>query len=298
VSGAAPGFPVWANGRIVPPATPVIAAEDLGLLLGLSVYDTLLLADGCIYFLEEHVERLRRGAAELRIPWPPPWDPAAALVAIARALDGRAAALRITLTRGVPGRGPTMVVTPRELEVPADPGVAVHVSVHKKLGGNPLEGVKSTNRMRNVLAREEAQAHGAWEALLMNHDGDFSEGTVSNVWFVVGAELLTPGLERGCLQGIVRERLLADLGARPLVVQGRPVPVRVGRVGVEDAARATEVFLTNTTGRVTPVTEVSGLAAPIRALPGSSGPVTRVLRERMDEIERRYRESPLNLLRA
>ncbi len=291
-------YPVFANGRMYAAGEPVISAEDQGFLLGLSVFDTLLYEEGCIYFLEEHLERLASGAGELAIAWPPPWDPTAALAETARALGGRDAALRITLTRGVPGKGATMTVTPRALELPADPGVRVWVSSYLKLGGERLESVKSTNRLRNVLAREEAQANDAWEALLANHDGDVSEGTVSNLFVVLDGALCTPSIDRGCLGGIVRAQILADLEREPLRAEGRVMPVRTCRVDIADLARAEEAFLSNTTGRVTPIVEIAGdvpgLAAP-RRLPGAAGTITRAIRTRVQALEAGYRRSERNL---
>jgi len=285
-------FPVWADGRLRAPGTPVVSAEDQGFLLGLSVFDSLLLEDGCLYFLEEHLARLRRGGAELGIAWPPPWDPAEALRAVADAVGRRDCVLRVTQTRGVPGAGASLIVTGRPLAIPPPPGVVVFVSTHRKLAGDLLEGVKSTNRLRNVLAREEAQAHGAWEALLLNHDGDVSEGTISNLFVVAAGELCTPSTDRGCLAGIVRDKLLQTLGEAPLrLAGGRTVPVRVGRVEEAELAAADEVFLTNTSGRVLPVVAVRGLPgdAATRALPGSAGPVARAVRERVAALEAAYR---------
>ena len=289
--GNVPPWPVFVDGRVHRDGRASISPEDLGFLLGLSVFDTLLHEDGCIYFVDEHVARLRHGAQELAIPWPPPWDPAEALRATAAALGGRDAALRITLSRGVPGRGPTMVVTTRALAIPADPGVRLWLASYRKLGGDHLESLKSTNRLRNVLAREEAEEHGAWEALLANHDGDLSEGTTSNVFLVSGQRLSTPPLERGCLSGIVREKILESLGARPLVLDdGRRIELDVRRLEIEALAAADEVFLTNTTCRVVPIVEVAGAGTSPRALPGAAGPVTRAVRARVREIERAHRE--------
>jgi branched-chain amino acid aminotransferase len=294
MTNAEPPFPVYANGAVHPAGTPVLAAEDQGFLLGLSVYDTLLVEEGCIYFLEDHLARLARGAAELGIAWPPPWDPAEALQRTAEALDGRAAALRITLTRGVPGRGPTLVVTPRALERLPAAGVDVLVSAHKKLVGNPLESLKSTNRLRNVLAREEAQRHGAWEALFPTDQGDLTEGTVSNLFVVVDGELRTPPIERGCLGGITREKLLASLTEEPLPAPNAAAGTRLAavcaRVETEDLRRADEVVLTNTTQRVIPIRSVLGLEPPVLGLPGGAGHVARALRERLARLEDRYRQ--------
>jgi branched-subunit amino acid aminotransferase/4-amino-4-deoxychorismate lyase len=46
--------------------------------------------------------------------------------------------------------------------------------------------------VRNALAREEAQSHGAYDALLLTDEGDVSEGTISNVWIVSGSTCQTP----------------------------------------------------------------------------------------------------------
>jgi branched-subunit amino acid aminotransferase/4-amino-4-deoxychorismate lyase len=189
--------------------------------------------------------------------------------------------VRITVTRGVPGRGPTLVIGARDLVRPPDPGVAVVLVPNAKLAGDPLESVKSTNRLRNYLAREAALASGAFEALLCTHEGDVCEGTQSNVFARVDGRVVTPALERGALAGVMRGEVLSALrasGAR----------VEEGRLETADLRRASEVFLTNTTGRVIPVVEVRGLA---RGLPGAAGECVRDLRPRIRAREEAYRRS-------
>ena len=283
-------WPIWANGKLHPAGTPVIEAEDQGFLLGLAVFDTVLLEERCILFLEEHLERLHQGALELGIPWPPPWDPEQAFREIADALGESTAILRMTLSLGVPGKGSTLVITPREVVPPPAEGIRVLVSSHKKLGGAQLEGVKSNNRMRNMLAREEARARGAWEAILPNAAGDLSEGTISNLFVVHGGALRTPPTDRGCLSGITREKILASVRQEPLSgPDGSALEVRLERIEPSTVYEADEVFLTNTTGRAIPVIEVLGLEREVRDLPGPRGPVVREIRARMKAIEEAYR---------
>ena len=290
-------YPVWADGRLVEATTPVIRAEDEGFLLGLSVFDSILLEDGCLYFLEQHLARLERGAAELGIAWPPPFDARCALQEMRAAIGEHNCILRVTLTRGVPERGPSLIVTARDLGATPPQGVVVYLSSYRKLAGDALEELKSTNRLRNVLAREEAQAHGAWEALLRNHDGDISEGTISNLFVVLGGVLVTPPTERGCLSGIVREQILNDLKRRPLRLEdGRSVPTAVRRVEESELARAQEAFLTNTSGRVLPIVEVRGLGSGSHTLPGALGEVTRAVRERLRELEEAYRRAQAEIV--
>ena len=141
--------------------------------------------------------------------------------------------------------------------------------------------VKSTNRMRNFLARESALATGAFEALLCTNEGDVSEGTQSNVFAEVDGRVVTPGLDRGALAGVMRAIVLAELESA-----GRH-PVE-SRLELADLARASEVFLTNTTGRVIPLVEVRGV---VKALPGAAGQLSRELGERVRAREDAYRRS-------
>ncbi|MCE9593961.1 MAG: aminotransferase class IV [Planctomycetes bacterium] len=274
-------FPVWLDGRFAEPFAPAIAAEDPGFALGVAVFETLLRENGCTYFVAEHLARLERGAKELAIAWPPPFDVARALDAYVARLGSIDCAVRLTLTRGVAGRGPSLVIVARELALVADPGAKLVVSRFVKLHDDPFERIKSTNRLRNVLAREEAVARGAWDALLPTEEGDLCEGTWCNLFALSGGRLLTPALSRGCLAGVMRDRVLAALAENPLAI-----PLVEGRIEPSDLRVADEVFGTNTTGRIVPVVEVEGLRT---GLPGSAGPLVRELRARIAHVEARHR---------
>jgi len=291
--GMKPRWPSFVNGALHAAGTGVIANDDDGFHLGLSVFETVACEDGRVPFLDEHLERLREGADVLSIAWPLPWDPEGALARVVDAIGGASAALRMTLSRGSAtgggngSRTPTLVVTARPQVPWPEPGVLVVVSSYRKLGSDPLEALKSTNRLRFTLAREEAQGRGAWEALIPSEEGDLVEGCVSNLFCVSGGVLRTPAPGRGCLAGIVRGRLLSDLEGTGLVLAGVDVPVVVDRVESDHLCDASEIFLTNTTGRVIPVTGVMGAdgSALAAGLPGSAGPVVRTLARRLAALE-------------
>ena len=111
-----------------------------------------------------------------------------------------------------------------------------------------------------MLAREAAQRDGAFEALFCTDEGDVCEGTFSNVFAWRRGAVVTPGVERGCLPGIQRAHILAELAQLG-------VPVRVGAPRALRAGARGEVFLSNTTGRVIPVVEVRGLRSGIARVP-------------------------------
>lgn len=266
--------PSWVDGRLVPAGEPAVRADDQGFQHGLVVYDGLLLDKGCRIFEEQHLTRLEHAARALDIAWPPP-------IPIRSALDEYVAALgeegplllRTQISRGV-GGVPTVVISSRNVDPWLHPGVKVTVEARAKVSSSELEQLKSTNRLRNVLAREAAVRAGAWEALLMTEEGDLTEGTVSNLFCVLDGAVLTPPVSRGLLPGIVRAELLAELSAR-----GEPFFER--QLGLDEIRRSSEVFLTNTSGRLIPVVSVIGVNEALPgALGGRWGELSQLFRER------------------
>ena len=263
------------DGVIQPAADARVSALDLGLQLGLAVFETLLSDGERIFFVADHLRRMQDGARALDIAWPSACDPEAAIVAFARAARGRCA-IRAMLTSGST-HGSTLVVTSREAPPPPAGGVELAISTFRVLAGDPVVAIKSTNRARNVLARAEAEAAGAWDALFPTQDGDFAEATVANLFAVVDGAVVTPGLDRGCLPGVVRGHVI-----RLATGAAGPGAVREARVGPAELAAASEVFLTNTTGGVVPVARVRGITGD---LPGPSGPVTVDLARRFSALQ-------------
>jgi branched-subunit amino acid aminotransferase/4-amino-4-deoxychorismate lyase len=266
--------PSWVDGRLVPAGEPAVRAEDQGFQHGLAVYDGMLLDKGCRIFEEQHIARLEHAARALEITWPLP-------ISIRSALDEYVAALgeegplllRTQISRGV-GGVPTVVITSRDVDPWPYPGIKVTVEARAKVSSSELEQLKSTNRLRNVLAREAAVRAGAWEALLMTEEGDLTEGTVSNLFCVLDGVVLTPPVERGLLPGIVRAELLAELSVRGDGFSER-------QLGLAEISRASEVFLTNTSGRLIPVVNVIGVNEELPGALGARwGELSQIFRER------------------
>lgn len=266
-------YPTWIDGQLFEPGAARISTDDPGFQLGLAVFETLLYEDAWLHDVDAHVARLADGARAIGIAWPLRFDVARVLADYTRALGDRAAAIRVTLTRGP--RGPTLVpsliIGARDIVRPPDPGVVVVIASDTCVELGAMAGVKSTNRLGYVIAREAAQRAGAFDALLCGGADEVVEGTISNVFALVDGVVVTPGRERGCLAGTMRAAILDELARA-----GRPVAI--GRLTRTDLARATEAFLSNTTGRVIPIVEVRDVA---RSLPGSRGPLVQELRARL-----------------
>ncbi len=285
----------FVNGRIVPTSEPTLCADDAGFQLGLSVFDTVLYEHGCFYFIEQHFARLEGGARDLSIQMPAREVMLEALATLRQAVDAESLAMRMTLTRGPSGGEPTFMITVRAVQRPSDPGIILGIAHERRMAGDPMSRLKSTNRLPYILAREQAVREGAWEALFLSNEGDAMEGTISNFFCVVDGVLKTASVERGCLPGTVRAILIDELVREPVIVDGARLVCQVDRVTPSDLARATEMFMTNTTGRIIPVCELRGLASGNRELAGASGPVVQALWARILGVEERYRANQLKM---
>jgi branched-chain amino acid aminotransferase/4-amino-4-deoxychorismate lyase len=117
----------------------------------------------------------------------------------------------------------------------------------------------------NVMARAAARAAGADEALMLNTQGHVAGGAAANIFWTLGERLVTPALEVGVLDGVMRARVLAA-AARAGV---ETLEARVSAAGLE-AAEA--MFLTNSLIGLREVSSLDGrslaqsaMAARLRA---------------------------------
>lgn len=239
------------NGALLKAADARIAPGDRGFTLGDGLFETLRVRDGAILRLPAHLARLARGAEVLGLPLP--------ATGLADALEATRAAnglsdgvLRLTVTRGEGPRGvlpparptPTVLVTAAPMAPPAPPARLVIASGTRRNERSPLSGVKSLNYLDNILARQEAAAAGADDAILLNTRDRVAETSIANVFAVIDGRLVTPPLADGALPGVMRAAVLALEGeARALTA--------------DDLDRATEIFLTSSLG-LRPVAALAG----------------------------------------
>jgi branched-chain amino acid aminotransferase len=255
--------PIWLNGALVAEDDATVSAFDHGITVGDGVFETLRVYGGVPFAADRHLDRLERSGAGLGLELP-------GRDVLARALDEVVAAgglpdcrLRLTVTAGEgplgSGRGAgacTVIAAVTPLD-PVAPTTSVITVPWVRNERSPLAGLKTTSYGENVVALARARAAGASEALFANTRGELCEGTGTNVFVVVGGELLTPPLSSGCLAGVTREVVLEVTDAAE-----RDLPFDV-------LAEADEVFLTSSTREVQAVALVDGAAVP-----AAPGPVT------------------------
>jgi len=209
---------IFLNGELVPEDRAVVSVFDRSFLYGDGLFETMRVFNGKPFRWQQHLERLQRGAEYLNIKMPFSADAlrnfANELIAKNQMSD---ALLRLTLSRGVGVRGysprgaahPTTVMSLHPApDVRAMARWKLITSSHRLPANETLAQFKTCNKLTQILARAEADAAGADEALLLNTDGFVVEGASSNLFWIDGGVVCTPPLVSGVLSGVTRTVVL------------------------------------------------------------------------------------------
>jgi branched-chain amino acid aminotransferase len=271
---------VWLNGGVVAAEDAHIDIADRGFLLADGLFETMLAKSGSIERLDAHLARLIDGAKVLGIPVPlaaATLAEACGAVLAANGLESVVrAGLRLTLTRGPGPRGvlppkeprPTVLITAAAASSPPASTTAITARTVRRDATSPLSHIKSLAYTGNILARIEADAAGASEALILNTDGNLAETTSSNVFLVEDGTLVTPPVSDGVLPGIARAAVIES-------AKGLGITIWEESISVERLRNASEIFLTNSLIGVCPLAILDG-----RVL--SPGDVTARFRQTLD----------------
>jgi len=271
----------YVDGDIVPMTAARIPLGDLGFIRSDCTYDVVHVWQGRFFRLDAHVERFLASAAKLRLEVPLARDELEAMLHGLVARTGLVDAyVNMTVTRGPlpPGtRDPLRcrnrlyafaipfmwIARPEE----AERGIAMIVAAPER---TPTKSFDQTvkNYMWGDLtaAMIEAGEKGAKVPVLLDADGNITEGPGFNVFVVKAGALATP--DTGVLHGITRKTVI-EL-ARDLNVE-----TRIGAVKLDELRDADEIFITSTAGGVMPVVTLD--AHPVGD--GEPGPVAQRVRQ-------------------
>ncbi len=270
---------LYLNNKLVPKNKALISVFDHGFLYGDGIYETLRAYKGIVFTIDEHIDRLFRSASMIGLTIPKGHDEIKeAVYETIRANKHNDAYIRITISRGAGPIGldpdlclqPTFVITSNEFkEYPKQyyqKGVKIALVITRRNFKGALDPkIKSLNFLNNILAKIEAKERAAYEAIMLNYKDYIAEGTITNIFFVKDHILCTPAIDVGILDGITR-RIILNI-ARELKIK-----TKEGKFKREDLYQAQEVFISNTTMELMPVTEVDNVRIGTRA-----GEVTKML---------------------
>lgn len=270
----------YVNGAYVPLHSASVSIMDRGFQFADSIYEVWAVRGGRLFDPSEHMARLQRSLAELRIS--PPMSEAALWAVIRETMRRnrvRDGIVYVQVSRGAANRdhvfpaagtAPTLIVTAKNLDRHA---IAKRAGTGIKITSAPetrweRRDIKSVNLLPNVLARQGAKEKGAFEAWFVDDDGLVTEGTSSTAWIIdADGVIRTRGLSHDLLHGVTRAVLLKLARERQMKVEERPFTIA-------EAQAAREAFITAASNAATAVVEIDGV--PIGN--GKPGPVTQALR--------------------
>lgn len=271
---------VYIDGVYYPKSQAKVSVYDHGLLYGDGVFEGIRAYNGTVFKLKEHIDRLYRSAHAMMLQIPlTKEEMIQAVVGTLRKNKLKDAYIRLVVTRGVGDLGLDPRKCPKPSAIIITDSISLHASGAKEKGittmiswvrRNPVDTttheIKSLNYLNSILAKIEATANGADEAICLDKNGCIAEGVGENLFIVKDGKILTPPSSTGALAGItaqVATKLAKSLGYE--VTETNITPFQL--------FTADEAFFTGTAMEMVPIREVNKRQIGN----GSPGPVTKKL---------------------
>ena len=263
------------NGQTMPLRDAKISVLDRGFIFGDGIYEVIPVYGRRFFRFDEHMARMARSLAKVRIPNPHTRDGWLALAReLAAAQPAEDQLIYIEITRGVAlrdhvmpeGIEPTVFAMASAMKPPSAEQRHHGVSCITARDFRWEHGdIKSVSLLGNVMARQMSADHGAMETVMFR-DGWLTEASGSNVWVVHEGALLGPPKSEHVLEGI-RYNLLAEL------CEDAGIAYNLRPISESDVRSADELMLSSATKEVLPITRLDGEGVGHGALRGKPGPV-------------------------
>ena len=267
------------NGRLLHRDQAGVSPFDSAVQGGDAVWEGLRLYSGRIFALTEHLDRLRSSALALGFEQIP--DHESIIAEIRRTLEANhmkdGVHIRLTLSRGpkitsgmdprLNRSGPTLIVlAEHKPPVYSKKGLKLVTSSVRRSPPDCLDPkIHHTNLLSSILAKIQANAAGADDAIMLDLRGFIAETNATHLFIIAGGRVLTPTLA-ACPEGITRRTVLE-------ICRAQSIECAVRDLSLTELYRADEVFCTGTMGELAGVTRVDGRQIG----DGKVGPVTRRL---------------------
>lgn len=270
------------NGSYLPKDDVKISPDDRGFLFAEGIYEVVRWYEGFFYDMESHLTRMKRSLREIFITW----QDEDSFPVIARELiklnklEKSQALVYLQVTRGaakrthsfpVPPVNPTVYAFARDF-VPENSGKesGIGIMLKEDIRWSRCD-IKTVALLPNTLCFQEALDRGFFECAFVRN-GMITECSHSNIFFVIKGIVYTHPESVHVLAGVTRKNIIR-------VARKAGVPVMEEAVPEKMLDEVQEIFITNTSGEITPVINVDNKSVGA----GIPGPVTRIIRERFNE---------------
>ncbi|MDX1365733.1 MAG: aminotransferase class IV [Arenibacter latericius] len=252
------------NGDLLSDDSFFLNHENRGLRYGDSLFETLRVVNGKLFFWEDHYLRLMASMRILRMEIPMSFtmeylEEQIMATVTANSLENGPARVRFTVFRNNGGlylpdtNDISFLMEAKALEAPffvlnKD---AYEVEIFKDFYVNPdmLSTLKSNNKLINVVGSVFAKENGYQNCLLVNNEKRVVEALNGNLFLVKGNHIKTAPLKDGCLNGIIRKKLIGILEALEQYV------FEETHISPFELQKADELFITNAIVGIQPISK-------------------------------------------
>ena len=250
------------NGSFLP-SNSLLSVSNRSFLYGDGVFDTLKVVNNKILFLEDHYFRLMASMRIVRMQIPTNFTlefiEDQILNTATKNNCGDSARIRFTVFRNNGGfytpetRTISYVIQASALEskIYSISNADYEVDLYKDffISKQLLSTIKTTNKMINITGGIYAQENDFQNCLLLNNEKNVVEALNGNLFMLMGNTLITPPIDEGCLNGIIRKQILAIARKiEELEVVEKPI-------SPFDLQKADELFITNVITGIQPITK-------------------------------------------
>lgn len=241
---------MWHNGQEFPDQ-PL----DRGLQFGDGHFTTLTVENGSPRWWHKHWQRLQQASVRLNMLLPSETELLHCINALIQRHPQQDFVVKVIITRGNGTRGygfqaqskANWYLTSTPLGQRSDAALKVDVAQLQLSRSSQLAGLKSLNRLEQVLLSQERQQRQLDELIVLDTNAHVVEAISSNLIWRNGRQWFTPNLEQAGISGVVRGQLLIQ----------QPVPLReIEKVSMTQLLSAEQVILTNSVLGLRPVAQI------------------------------------------
>lgn len=237
------------NGEILSDENSSALIDNRAFKYGDGLFDTLKFTDGHVHFAEEHYFRLVSSMRMLRMKIPQGFTLEVYIEHIVKTVEcnglQKGARIRVNVFRSGGGlytpdsNASEFIIQVGSLSERNYNEYEIELFKDFYVTSGLLSTIKTNNRMINVLASIYAQENDYQNVLLINEKKELVEAANSNVFIVKGRELITPSLSSGCINGIIRKKVLE------VAQKNLKLATLERQVSPFELLKADEIFLTN-----------------------------------------------------
>lgn len=251
------------NGELLKDDSTYLNHTNRGLRYGDSLFEAIRVVNGHVYFLEDHYLRLMSSMRILRMEIPMDFTmeflEEEILKTTASNESAMASRVRFTVFRNDGGfytpktNTISYIIEVNELKSTfytlSDASYEVELFKDFYISKNMLSNLKTNNRILNVVGSVFAKENDYDNCLLLNEEKQVVEALNGNLFLVSGTTIKTPSLKDGCLDGILRKKLIEILSK----LEG--YDLKEESISPFELQKADELFITNSIQGIIPITK-------------------------------------------